>query len=54
MNKNLQNLKEFLAQAKECHRNIEEQENLLEDINKRIDEIIEIEGIDILSLSDLV
>jgi hypothetical protein len=54
MNKNIRDLKEFLAQAKECHRRIEEEENLLEDIHKRIDEILEIEGIDILSLSELV
>jgi hypothetical protein len=54
MNKNIRDLKEFLEQAKECHRRIEEEENLLEDIHKRIDEILEIEGIDILSLSELV
>jgi hypothetical protein len=54
MSKNLKDLKEFLAQAKECERLIEEQEMLKEDIHKRIDEILELEGIDILSLSELV
>jgi hypothetical protein len=54
MNKNLQVLKELLEQAKESDRIIEQEENRKEEIHKRIDEIIEIEGIDILSLSELV
>jgi hypothetical protein len=51
MNKNLQKLQEFLAQVKESQRRIEEEETLLEDLYKRIDEILDVEGIDILSLS---
>jgi hypothetical protein len=49
MSKNAK-LQEFLDQVKECDRIIEEQEKLREDLFKRIDELIEEENIDILSL----
>jgi hypothetical protein len=49
MSKNAK-LQEFLDQVKECDRIIEEQEKLREDLFNRIDEIIENEQIDIISL----
>jgi superfamily I DNA/RNA helicase len=48
MNKKLQ---EFIDQVKECDKLIEEQEMLREDLYKRIDEILEQEEQDIISLS---
>jgi hypothetical protein len=48
----VEQLKEFLAQVKDCDRLIEEQESLREDLFKRIDEIVESEGIDIISLAE--
>jgi hypothetical protein len=45
-------LLEFLEQVKESHRVIEMEENRLEALHKRIDEILEAENIDILSLND--
>jgi 2-keto-3-deoxy-L-rhamnonate aldolase RhmA len=50
----IEQLKEFLEQVKESDRIIEQEENRREELYKRIDEIVEIEGIDILSLSELV
>jgi hypothetical protein len=49
MNKKLQ---EFIDQVRECDKLIEEQEALREALYKRIDEILEAENIDILSLND--
>jgi uncharacterized membrane protein YfhO len=43
-------LQEFLDQVKECDRIIEEQEKLREDLFNRIDEILENEENDIISL----
>jgi hypothetical protein len=48
MNKKLQ---EFIDQVRECDKLIEEQEALREDLYKRIDEILEQEEQDIISLS---
>jgi hypothetical protein len=45
-------LQEFIDQVRECDKLIEEQEQLREDLYKRIDEILEAENIDILSLND--
>jgi superfamily I DNA/RNA helicase len=47
MNKKLQ---EFIDQVRECDKLIEEQEELREDLYKRIDEILEQEEQDIISL----
>jgi hypothetical protein len=43
-------LQEFLEQVKECDKIIEQYENLREDLYKRIDEILENEERDIISL----
>jgi hypothetical protein len=48
MNKKLQ---EFIDQVRECDKLIEEQEALREALYKRIDEILEQEEQDIISLS---
>jgi hypothetical protein len=45
-------LQEFVDQVRECDKLIEEQEELREDLYKRIDKILEAENIDILSLND--
>jgi hypothetical protein len=45
-------LLEFLEQVKESNRIIEMEEERLEGLYKRIDEILEAENIDILSLND--
>jgi hypothetical protein len=44
-------LQEFIDQVRECDKLIEEQEELREDLYKRIDEILEQEEQDIISLS---